>query len=167
MNDSVPEMKKLLIPMWTLVLISLLILATLVSSRFAPTVVSPSHKISLPDNRSIEEDDFFLLPIEKQVGMASVIARSEWKLEGDVYKCVIAEILKQKPGALFPYKIGDEYSPGNQSVKPNTVYGDGQVLFFTGAPPRLRFITAISDGRLIGSGDVRLDGIRELIPTQK
>lgn len=146
-------MKRVLIPIWILVAISSLILGVLMFRGDRGSSLTSA----------LGPEDFYNWPLDRQVATATVIARADWRVENGVYKCIVAEIIKQKPGTQFDYKIGDEFSRGNQPAKPNTNYGEGQVLFFTDAPPTLRHISVISDGRLIGLGEVRLNTIREMV----
>jgi hypothetical protein len=108
-------------------------------------------------------DDFYTWPVERQVAASTVIARGEWRIEGDEYKCIIAEIIKRDPGVSFDYNVGDEFRKGNQRAMPHTTYGEGQVLFFGGSPPTLRFITAVDRGRLVGLGETTLDALRAVV----
>lgn len=154
-------MKKLLVPIWLLVLIALVILIVLILRLASPD----SARTSLADAQAATSnrvEDFYAWPIDRQVAIATVIARGEWKVEAGNYKCMIAEIIKEQPGTTFGFKVGDEFSRGNQRAKPNTDYGDGELIFFTGTPPVLQFIIPISNGRLVG-GDVSVDTIRAMV----
>lgn len=156
-------MKQLQLPLWILVAISLLIWITLLLRGLSPL----STPTTIFEHRAVDaqSEEFYRWPIDKQVDASSVIVRGEWKREDGMYRCVIAEIIKQQPGIKFDYKVGDEFPPGNQRAKPHTNYGDGQLIFFTGSPPTLQFIIAISGERLIG-GDVSLDTIRAMVDSE-
>ena len=112
-------------------------------------------------------DDFYKWPIEKQVAEATVIARATWRVEGDDYKCIVAEVIKKAPDAVFNYAPGEEFQRGNKRARPNVTYGDGQVIFFTGVPPTLRYITAVKEGRLIGLTDTTLETLRAAVQQQQ
>ena len=49
-------------------------------------------------------------------------------------RAVISEILKQEPGTMFYYRVGDEYPNASFYPQDNSNYGDGVVIFFTGSP---------------------------------
>jgi hypothetical protein len=108
-------------------------------------------------------EDFYNWSLDRQIVTATVIARADWKVEGNIRKCIIAELIKQDAGVNFQYKVGDEFARGNQRIQPDTNYGEGQVLFFTDSPPVLRHISVIAGGRLIGLKDVPLEKIREMV----
>jgi hypothetical protein len=95
-----------------------------------------------------------------------VIALATHRIEKDQVKTVIAEILKQTPGTTFYYKIGDEWRT-HQPLRPNTSYGEGQVMFFVGSPAQFRFSTSYHDGRITGLGDMPLDVLRKKIGEQR
>jgi hypothetical protein len=108
-------------------------------------------------------DDFYKWPIEKQVAVSSIIARGEWKLENGVNKFIIAEIIKRESGTYFPFKLGNEYPPGNIPAKPNSDYGDGAIIFLQGSRASMRSLIAVSRGRLRGDQSVPLQTIRETV----
>jgi hypothetical protein len=116
---------------------------------------------------SIARSEFDRLPPEQRVQSASVIALAKWQRSGSTLRCVISEILKQRPDTVFYYKVGDEFRAGNQRATENADFGDGEVLFFTGSPARLELATAYRDDRITGLGDMPISTLREIIRTSK
>ena len=114
-----------------------------------------------------EFNNFHDWPVEKQVQAASVIAIGKYQKSGDTLKCMISEILKQKPDAAFYYKIGDEFRPGSQVMRDNTTYGDGQIIFFAGSPASFRYSCGFTGDRIRGMGGMPLSELRELIRKSK
>ena len=80
-------------------------------------------------------------------------------------KCVVAEILKHAPQTEFNYKIGDEYDMCSRWPRPNTEYGEGVLMFFTGSPAEFRYSRSVHGGRLGGS-DMPIDLLRTKIRAQ-
>jgi len=81
-------------------------------------------------------------------------------------KPVITEILKKRPDTRFYYSVGDEFAEGSGYVAGTEKY-DGDVVFLTGNPARMRYSTTYSDGRIGGFGDVTLRCVRELVAKRK
>jgi hypothetical protein len=116
---------------------------------------------------SITRGEFDRLSPEQRVQAASVIALAKWQKSGSALRCVISEILKQRPNTKFYYKVGDEFRAGNQRATENADFGDGEILFFTGSPARLELITAYRGDRITGLGDMPISTLREIIRTSK
>ena len=116
---------------------------------------------------SIARSEFDRLSPEERVHAASVIALAKWQRSGSTLRCVISEILKQTPDTKFYYKVGDEFSRGNQHTAENADFGDGEILFFTGSPARLEETVAYRHDRITGLGDMPISVLREIIRTSK
>jgi hypothetical protein len=101
--------------------------------------------------------------VDKQVQTSSVIVLTQWRQQDGRNKCIITEILKRDPNVGFSYKAGDEYARGNLGTRPNTDYGDGEVMFFTGSLPQLRYSAAYWGDRVRALGDLPLTTLRAMI----
>jgi hypothetical protein len=122
-----------------------------------------SSEIMAPE----EFNNFHDWPVEKQIQTASVIAIAKYQKSDSTLKCIISEILKQKPGTAFYDKVGDEFPHGNQHIRENTTYGDGQIIFFTGSSATFRYSCSFTGDRVGGLGDIPLNRLRELIQKSK
>lgn len=131
-----------------------------------PSTFSPARDFDVTYDRD-ELNGFHDWPIEKRIEMASVIAIARHVTEGSRVKAIISEILKQKPGARFYYKVGDEYAPGGHFLKEGTHYGDGQLIFFTGSPASMRYSVTFTGDRIGGMGDMPLEMLREMARTNQ
>jgi hypothetical protein len=116
---------------------------------------------------SIARSEFDRLSPEQRIKSSSVIALAKWNRSDSTLRCIISEILKQDLNTPFYYKVGDEYREHSRQVRANTDYGDGEVLFFSGSPPRLELATAYRDDRVTTFGDMPLDTLREMIGASK
>jgi hypothetical protein len=116
---------------------------------------------------SIGHSKFEHLSPEECIQAAGVIALAKYERSGGTLRCIISEILKQRPGTQFYWAVGDEFRDGNQRASENTDFGDGEVLFFTGSPPRLDLIAAYRANRITTFGNMPLDTLREMISTSK
>lgn len=67
---------------------------------------------------------------EEEIRQADIIVVALSRREGDMWKCIVNEVLKDNPADPFPIKPGEEYSWGNRAVEGGTHVGDGQVMFF-------------------------------------
>jgi hypothetical protein len=113
---------------------------------------------------SLEQvEDFYSLPLERKIALASVIAIGRYKRDGDRIKCVLSEILKVAPGTTFYYAVGDEFQELSHMLKPNESYGDGQLVFFVGSPATFSFSTSFNGDRISGFGDMPLELLRKKI----
>ncbi|MEQ1933339.1 MAG: hypothetical protein ABL962_05600 [Fimbriimonadaceae bacterium] len=138
-------------------------------SLFAPSLATRVLN-AIPESSAFSPyayNRFHDWPIEKQIQSASVIAIAKWQQTDDLLKCVISEIVKQAPNTTFHYKIGDEYRSGNQAIRDNTSYGDGQIMFFTGSSATFRFSTTYRNDRIRGMGDMPINELRAIIQKQK
>lgn len=176
MNDSSPSdavvraLKRLTVAIWVLIAITTLELLFGLFVTLFPAAVARHFAAQSSDFSSAppidQNRDFYNWPLEKQIGAASVIAVGKMKLEDNIYKCIIAEILKQSPNTTFYYKVGDEYRQGNHAAKPGNDYGDGQLLFFVGSPAEFRYSVSFSGDRVTALGDMPLDVLRQMIHKQ-
>jgi|SRR3989344_4479569 len=173
MQDPIARsVKRLTIAIWVLAVVSVLNLCVSIVSVLFPPFIAQRITASLPKNpipelsEKFEElRNFSELPIEKQIAGASVIVLATWKEENGKLKCIISEILKQKPGTVFHYKVGDEYTSGSRYPQERVSYGDGQVMLFVGSPARMQYAVTYSNDRIAGMGDMPLALLREMVQT--
>ena len=151
-NPTQRKIKRLFIAVWIL---AILLCFTLLVS------------FVLVRSLSIARSEFDRLSPEERVHAASVIALAKWQRSGSTLRCVISEIIKQTPDTKFYYKVGDEFSRGNQRATENADFGDGEILFFTGSPARLEETVAYRGDRITGLGDMPISVLREIIRTSK
>jgi hypothetical protein len=172
-NPTARSIKRLTVAVWALAIIAAAQLAFSVLAMLFPSFVtqrwlrSGPHEFSSPEITSEEFNGFHDWPVEKQVQAASVIAIGKYQKSDSTLKCIISEILKQKPGAAFYYKVGEEFPHGNQHIRENTTYGDGQIMFFTGSPATFRYSCSFAGERIGGLGDMPMSQLRELIQKSK
>ena len=100
---------------------------------------------------------------EKRVRAASVIAVAKYEKSGSTLRCIITEILKQAPNTVFYYKVGDEFRAGNQQIRENTDYGDGEILFFVGSTAQDCESIPYSGDRLRWMGEIPVSQLRQII----
>jgi len=164
-----PAIRKLTIAVWALVIVlSLNFVAVLYRASVPRVFPLTGGIISSSDFPSGDElANFHELPLERQVQSASVIAFTTYKKEDGKLKSIVTSIPKQKPGVSFNYHVGDEYTPSSLYPRENATYGEGEVMFFTGSPPMLRFSATYSDGRVGGLGDIPMQKLMEIIQQQK
>jgi len=169
-RDSItPAIRNLTIAVWALVIVvSLSLLATLYRAFVPRTFPLVSPGISSVDYAPSDEfANFHEWPVEKQVQSASVIAFTAYKREDGKLKSIITSIPKQKPGIVFAYKVGDEYTSASRYPREGTTYGEGEVMFFTGSPPMMRYSAGYYEGRVPGLGDIPLRKLTDIIAREK
>lgn len=170
-NPTTRAIKRLTVAVWVLAAVTAANTLLVLSSRFAPTLPDTRVLNAIPESSSFSLPDayngFHEWPIEKQIQSATVIAIAKWQRKDRTLKCVLSEILKQTSNTTFYYKVGDEYTPGNHAVREDTHYGDGQILFFTGAPATFRLSTSYTDDRIGGMGDMPINELRATIQKQR
>jgi len=170
--DISRRLSRLTTAVWALVAISALnLVATLYYGLWPYITYGGAQMVADAPTSELRDsvdryNNFHDWPLDKQIQAASVIALAKHHVEKDQVKTIFAEILKQTPGTTFYYKIGDEWRM-NQPVRPNTSYGNGQLMFFVGSPAQFRFSTSFSDGRITGFGDMPLELLRKKIKDQK
>ncbi len=110
-----------------------------------------------------EYEDFYDWPIEKQISTASAIILTRNTDDGERIVSTVEEVLMVKPGTTLYYQVGDEYKNGTHYKREGYSYGEGEIVFMTGSPARMRYSTSYSDGRCGGLGDMPIEKLRELI----
>jgi hypothetical protein len=108
-------------------------------------------------------ENFYALPLEKQIDAASVIAIAKYQQDGERNKCMISEILKVAPGTKFYYNVGDEFRQCSHYRKPGEERGDGQLMFFVGNPAEFRYSSSFRGDRVGGLGDMPFELLRKQI----
>lgn len=164
-------MRRLSSAIWVIAIISIInlllsiysvIFPWLLVGRMNAALKTPEFKHQL-EQATDQLNSFHSWPVQKQIETASVIALARWEKEGDRYKCVISEILKQRPGTEFYYKVGDEFVHLSRRARDNTDYGDGQIMFFVGSPAEFRYSTSFKGDRISGLGDMPVGSLRATI----
>ena len=130
------------------------ILLFLAAFNWAGPTISFIH-FALEEERSSNFQDWSL---DEKIKGASVIVLAKWRLEDGLERCVISEILKQDRGVPFNYIVGDEYFPARHSLDKAKDFGDGQVMFFIGSPPRFRYSVTYSQDIFASLGGLTLGG---------
>jgi hypothetical protein len=173
-NSTARSVNRLTIAVWALVIVTAAQLLFSVLALFFPALITKRWNAATLDRigpsepvRTEEFNSFHDWPVEKQIEASSVIAIGKYQKSGDTLKCIISEILKQKPNTAFYYKVGDEFRFGNVHIRDNTNYGDGQILIFTGSPASFRYACGFTGDRIGGMGDMPLSELRELIRKSK
>ena len=173
-NSAARSINRLTTAVWALAIITAAQLAFSILALLFPSFVTQRwlrtapHEFGSSENVSLEQyNNFGDWPVEKRIQAASVIAIGRYQKSDSTLKCIISEVLKQKSDAAFYYKVGDEFPHGNQHIRENTTYGDGQILFFTGSPATFRFSCSFTGDRIGGLGDMPLSQLRELIQKSK
>jgi hypothetical protein len=100
-------------------------------------------------------------PLDRQIKAATVIAIVKYEKDGDRHRAVFSEFLKKDPGIKFYYKVGDEWERGGFYAREGVSHGDGQIVFFTGNPPFMRYSCSMHGTRILSFGDMPLDILRE------
>lgn len=168
-DQTARSLRGLSVAVWVLAIILALNLVVSILALVSPAFLSKRIMEIVPEMSSserssvMEYNSFHDWPIEKQIESSSVIALAKMEKSESTWKCIITEILKQKPNTQFYYKVGDEYRHGSYPVRDDTDYGDGQILFFTGSPASFRYSTTFKGDRLNGLGDMPIRELRELI----
>ena len=163
--------RRLSLTVWLLsALVVINIAVTLFAVLFPPwhskTLIHPVPTAYKP---AMDEDtyaDVTEWPVEKRIAKATVIAITRFEKDGEKYKAIITEILKQTTGVKFNFKVGDEYSPGNYYANGRTRYGDGEIILFTGSHAMMRESSVYSDDRIPAYGDMLISVFRNIIKEQ-
>ena len=169
-DSTARRIKRLSGIVWVLLLLVVVNLVVSLLALFSPALLTKRIIAMLPQQFASSEttapeayNNFHDWPLEKQIQTASVIAIGKWQKSDSTLKCIISEVLKHAPNTAFYYKVGAEFRPGNQRVKDNTSYGDGQIMFFVGSPASFRYAMSFSGDRIAGMGDMPINELRELI----
>jgi hypothetical protein len=168
-DPLVRALKRLTLAIWALVVVSAVYVGIYLS-EYIPFVSSPAQLTSgqvtasgPPPAVVSNFEQLHGLPPEEMVKRATVITISKYEVDGARGKCVLTEILKQKPGVKFYYKIGDEFQRCSFDPKEDASYGDGQVTFFVGNPAEMRFAASFFGDRISGLADMPMADLRALI----
>lgn len=166
------SVKRLTVAVWVLSVVTVINLGVSLFAALFPPFIAQRITASMPESplpkmvQEIEEfQNFSQLSVENQIAGASVIVLSTWKKEDGKLKCIISEILKQKPGTIFHYRVGDEYTSASRYPQERTSYGDGLVMLFTGSPASMRLSASYTGDRIGGLGDMPLGLFREMVNT--
>jgi hypothetical protein len=123
--------------------------------------------IYTPSSASRHADDggagFHDLPVEQKVARSSAILLISYQKDGDRFKAVVAEILKQTPDVELHYAVGDEMAMYSYYPKSDESRGEGQVVFMTGSPAMMRSSYSFDHGRIGGMGDMPIEKLREMV----
>jgi hypothetical protein len=103
------------------------------------------------------------LTLEEQLRRASVVLITENREERGMIRAYIKEVLKQSPGTVFHYAVGDEYLPLAETPRENVRYGDGSLVLLQGSPAEMRTSDSIYNGQLPGHANLPLKAVRELV----
>ena len=167
-DSNAGSIRRLTVAVWILCVLTIINCGLSLFGLLYPWAVAKRIRASLheraPLSSATYEDqyaDFHEWPLERQIEKATVIAIARYEKEGGRLKCVISEILKQTPDTKFFYKVGDEYRPGSHYLKDDVMYGDGQVMFFTGSPAMMRYSCSFEGDRITGFGDMPIETLRE------
>jgi hypothetical protein len=104
--------------------------------------------------------DFHKLPLEEQLKQASAIVIAKHEVQDGRLIAKVSEIPCLKPGTRLSYKVGDELRDSGRRIEPNTMYGDGQFVLFTGKDADFRFSATYTNNRLYMAGNMSLDEFR-------
>jgi hypothetical protein len=125
------------------------------------TLYSSSTSVSSTSPPAEEAMGGFDIPVEERIKKASFIALARFEPSPDGrQRAIIKEFLKETPGALIHYKVGDEYAPGSFYPQAGQERGDGVVVFFVGSPASMRFSSNYHGDRIGTFGDMPLDLFR-------
>jgi hypothetical protein len=163
-NTIARSIRRLTIAVYILaILVALNVLASLFCALL-PTLLTKRLEREWPSAASaVALNDFPEWPVRRKIKEASVIAIGRLQREGNRYKCIISEIVKQRAGTELFYKVGDEYREGGFTIRDNTDYGEGQIIFFTGSPAQVRYSTTYSGNRIVGLGDMPIQAFRDMV----
>ena len=169
-DEVTRSLNRLTTAIWFLALLTLLSIVLSLYTIFSRLAFPRHREVAAPETvdtvtpgAAIDDTGFQDWPLDRQIKASTVIVVVKWKKEGDRLVGVVAEILKQQPGVTFYYNVGDAISGQTFYMTPNTSYGDGAVIFFTGSPAVFRFSTTITGDRITGLGDMPLDALRAAI----
>ena len=102
-------------------------------------------------------------PLKDELDVASVVVLTKWLKTDTGQKAILAEALKQDPSVSFPFKPGDEIRETERLIREGVDYGEGELLFFAGSPPKLGYSVAYVDGRVRDTDGSRIETIRDLL----
>lgn len=107
---------------------------------------------------------FHKLPLEEKIERASVIALVRYEdTSGPKVRAVIDEFFKKTPSSKIYYDVGDEYTYGNYYPEDGVERGDGLVVFFTGSPATMTYLTTYDDSRVLGLSNIPINLLKKKI----
>ncbi|MDP0492536.1 MAG: hypothetical protein Q7Q71_15935 [Verrucomicrobiota bacterium JB023] len=129
------------------------------SERFAPatseSVTYRGASASLSNKDALKE-------LQEEIANANAIVLADRVSQDRKVRDVITEILMKNPDVPFYYGIGEQIGSAT-TIKPDTRYGDGSVIFCQGSPARLKRAAAIYDGRIPAFGQLPVTKLREMV----
>ena len=131
------------------------------------SITSSSSSRSAPQVTVVDEPPLHDLPPEQIVARSSVILLTSYQKDGNRFKAIVAEVLKQDPDTKLYYSVGDEYPMLSFYPKAGETCGDGQVVFMVGSPASMRSSYSFANGRITGLGDMPLSVLREMVKGKK
>lgn len=165
----VRSVNRLTVAVWVLVGLTAARFLLGLCSPFFPATVADFTADGIPSSfstRITSKEDAFAgfpdAPLEKQIELASVVALARFQTEGKKQKCTITEILKQAPGTVFHYKVGDHYAHGDHYPRGNEMLSDGLIIFFVGSPAEMRLSMTYHGDRIGGLADMPIEEVRRL-----
>lgn len=168
-NSQLPEVsiKRLLVLVWVLVVLTGLNLIATLAMGITPSVFAQrlNRQIANQQPIGVQQDpyeNFHSWPLEKQLRTATLVLRMEYQKDGNRYKSIIREVIKQNADTKFYYKIGDEFPELSMMQEKDCVYGDGQIAFLVGSPAEMRYATSYSNNKLSALGGMPLDDLKQL-----
>lgn len=118
--------------LWTAFSIWMTVLAN-AAVRDVPVAERPAAAPAEPPEHYQGFSDW---PVARQVAEASVIVLTAAQGDGAERRMVIQEVLKQAPGTLFGYRVGDAYDPWRAARGGLPEEPDGRLTFLVGSPAR-------------------------------
>lgn len=161
--------RRLTVAVWILIALVIINICISLLGALFPLATAKRLAVSTPETFSsslapLEEyNNFSDWPLKKQIENATVIAVIRYEKDGDRFKAIISEILKQDPNVDFHYKVGDEYSLAGFVPREGTTYGDGSIIFFTGTHALMRYGCDLFGDRIAAFGDMSLDVLKQLV----
>jgi hypothetical protein len=131
------------------------------------STMSSTSRRSVPQVAETEEPPLHDLPPEQMVARSSAILLTSYQKDGDRFKAVVAEVLKQNPDTKLYYAVGDEFATLSFYPKNGETCGEGQVVFMAGSPASMRSSYSFSNGRITGLGDMPLATLRDMLKGKK
>jgi hypothetical protein len=107
------------------------------------------------------------LPLDQLVARSTVVLLTSYQDDGDRWKAVVAEIVKQAPGVELNYSVGDEFPTLSFAKQKGVSCGEGSVVFMVGNPASMRHSYSFDRGRIGGLGDITVSKLREIAKGKK
>ena len=162
-SDGVARsIRSLTIAVWCLVAVNVVQVVTWMLPFIAPSLLT--NKLSAtPSLPPAAFESWHGLSFDEKAKRASVILITENKQEGGMVRAYVKEELQRRPGAVFHYKVGDEYPPLMLVQKENTSYGDGSLVLLSGSPAEMQESMGIFGGNVAALGNMPLSKVRQAI----